>query len=519
MSLQNYGIHGAREKWHLSTAALYEEAVRRGEGLISAEGPLVCRTGLHTGRAPNDKFIVREASSEAHISWGGVNRAMAPGHWDALRADFLRSLSSAELFVQDCWAGADPDYRLPIRVITEYAWHSVFARNLFRGAAGGAHDPQFTVIDSPSFKALPERHGTHSEVVIAINFAERLVLIGGTSYAGEIKKSIFSVLNYLLPLEGVLSMHCSANIGPAGDAAVFFGLSGTGKTTLSSDPSRRLIGDDEHGWSDRGVFNFEGGCYAKTIRLSAAAEPQIYATTRRFGTLLENVVLDEHTRQLDLDDDRYTENTRAAYPISFVEPIEPSGQGGHPRNVIMLTADAFGVLPPIARLSPEAAMYHFLSGYTAKVAGTEKGVTEPKATFSTCFGAPFLPLPPRRYAEMLGEKIARHGSRVWLVNTGWTGGPYGIGTRMKIMYTRAMIDAALSGALDEAACDTDPVFNLSVPRGVPSVPVEVLNPRRTWSDPDAYDRQARTLAKMFTANFAAFEDGVDAAVRAAGPRQ
>jgi phosphoenolpyruvate carboxykinase (ATP) len=374
------------------------------------------------------------------------------------------------------------------------------------------------VIDSPSFKADPTRHGTRSEVMIAVNFARALVLVGGTSYAGEMKKSIFSVLNYLLPLRGVLPMHCSANIGSAGDVALFFGLSGTGKTTLSSDPERMLIGDDEHGWSDRGVFNFEGGCYAKTINLSAEAEPQIFATTRRFGTVLENVVVDPETRTLDFNDDRYTENTRAAYPIDFIDNAVLSGLGGHPQNVVMLTADAFGVLPPISRLTPDAAMYHFLSGYTAKVAGTEKGVVEPKPIFSTCFGAPFLPLAPGHYARMLGEKIATHQSRVWLVNTGWTGGPYGTGKRMKIAHTRAMIRAALSGALDTVAYERDPLFNLDVPASCPEVPAEVLQPRITWPNPAAYDVQATKLANMFAENFASFEAGVTAAVKAAGPR-
>src|SRR5712691_8900846 len=465
--LEREGIRTDRVKWNLSAAALYEEAVRKQEGLIDAEGPLVCRTGQHTGRSPNDKFVVREASSENQLAWGAVNRPMETTQFNTLHRDLLSSLAGKELYVQDCYAGADPKYRLAIRVISEYAWHSLFARNLFivdsTPAAAATHVPQFTIIASPQFQADPKRHGTNSEVVIALNFAEKIVLIGGTSYAGEMKKSIFSVLNYLLPLQNVLSMHCSANIGASGDVALFFGLSGTGKTTLSSDPERMLIGDDEHGWSDRGVFNFEGGCYAKTIWLSAEAEPQIYATTRRFGTVLENVVVDPVTRELNLDDDRYTENTRAAYPISFVDNAVASGQGGHPRNVVMLTADAFGVLPPISRLSPEAAMYHFLSGYTAKVAGTEKGVTEPKATFSTCFGAPFLPLAPGRYAKMLGEKIARHQSRVWLVNTGWTGGPYGTGKRMKIAHTRAMIAAALSGALDKVAYERDAAFNVDVP--------------------------------------------------------
>jgi phosphoenolpyruvate carboxykinase (ATP) len=512
-------IPSDRVRWNLSTAALYEEAVRRNEGVIAATGPLVCRTGQHTGRSPNDKFVVREPSSEQHVAWGKVNRPMDPAHFDLLHDELLASLSGKELYVLDCYAGADPAYRLPVRIINEYAWHNLFCRNLFiddpRAASEGA--PQFTVIDAPGFKADPKRHGTNSEVVIALNFARKLVLIGGTSYAGEMKKSIFTVLNYLLPLRGVMPMHCSANIGADGDVALFFGLSGTGKTTLSSDPTRMLIGDDEHGWSERGVFNFEGGCYAKTIRLSAEAEPQIYATTRRFGTVLENVAVDPETRALNLDDDRLTENTRAAYPIAFIDNAEPSGQGGHPRNVIMLTADAFGVLPPISRLTPEGAMFHFLSGYTAKVAGTEKGVTEPRATFSTCFGAPFLPLPPSRYARMLGEKIARHGARVWLVNTGWTGGPYGVGKRMKIGYTRAMIHALLAGELDNVSYQTDPIFNLEVPTSCPGVPAEVLNPRSTWADGSAYDQQARKLAGMFRDNFRAFDADVDAAVIAAGP--
>ena len=517
--LERDGIQTDRVRWNLSPAVLYEEAVRRQEGLIAAAGPLACRTGLHTGRSPNDKFIVREAGSETEIAWGAVNRAMEPGQFDALHRDLLASLKGKELFVLDCYAGADPTYRLPVRVINEFAWHNLFCRNLFIDdpAAAEAASPQFTIIDSPSFKADPSRHGGKSEVMIALNFAKKLVLIAGSSYAGEMKKSIFSVLNYLLPLQNVLSMHCSANIGKGGDTALFFGLSGTGKTTLSSDPDRMLIGDDEHGWSDRGVFNFEGGCYAKTIRLSADAEPQIYATTRRFGTVLENVVIDEQTRELDLDDDRYTENTRAAYPIAFIDNAVPTGQGGHPQYVVMLTADAFGVLPPISRLTPDAAMYHFLSGYTAKVAGTEKGVNEPKATFSTCFGAPFLPLAPSRYARMLGEKIARHNARVWLVNTGWTGGAYGVGKRMKIAHTRAMIRAALSGALDAVAYEVDPIFNLDIPLTCPDVPSEVLRPRSTWADGAAYDVQAHTLAQMFVENFKTFAQGVTAEVLAAGP--
>ena len=517
--LEREGIQTDRVRWNLSAAELYEEAVRRQEGLIAASGPLVCRTGPHTGRSPNDKFVVREPSSEAEIAWGKVNRPIEPAQFDALHKDLLASLAGKELFVLDCFAGADPAYRLPVRVINEFAWHNLFCRNLFIDdpAAAAAAAPEFTIIDSPSFKADPTRHGSNSDVMIALNFAKKLVLIAGSSYAGEMKKSIFSVLNFLLPLQHVLSMHCSANIGAGGDTALFFGLSGTGKTTLSSDPDRKLIGDDEHGWSDRGVFNFEGGCYAKTIRLSAEAEPQIYATTRRFGTVLENVVVDQRSRELNLDDDRYTENTRAAYPIAFIDNAVPSGLGGHPRNVVMLTADAFGVLPPISRLTPEAAMYHFLSGYTAKVAGTEKGVTEPKATFSACFGAPFLPLEPSRYARMLGEKIAKHHARVWLINTGWSGGPYGEGQRMKIAYTRAMIRAALSGALDHVAYHKDPVFNLDIPASCPEVPSDVLTPRATWASGAAYDAQAAKLAGMFVENFKTFEQGVTAEVLAAGP--
>ena len=509
--------------WHCGPPALYEEAIRRGEGLVAEHGPLVCRTGPHTGRSPNDKFVVRDEQTDPLVWWGKVNRPISSEQFEALRADMFAHLAGKDVFVQDCYAGADPNYRLPIRVVTQYAWHSLFARTMFIPETDSAklavHEPQFTVVDAPHFQARPDKHGTASPVCIVIDFSRRLVLIGGTSYAGEIKKSIFTVMNYLLPLRSVMPMHCSANIGRGGDVALFFGLSGTGKTTLSSDPDRQLIGDDEHGWSDAGVFNFEGGCYAKMIRLSRDAEPQIYATTRRFGTVLENVTIDPETRLLDLDDASLTENTRGAYPISFIDSFVPSGGGGHPRNIVMLTADAFGVLPPIARLTPDGAMYHFLSGYTAKVAGTEKGVTEPKATFSTCFGAPFLPLPPARYATFLGEKIARHQARVWLVNTGWSGGPYGVGQRMKISHTRAMIKAALSGALDAMAYEVDPVFNLAVPVDCPGVPSEVLRPRHTWTDTADYDTRAAQLAAMFVENFKAFEETVDAAVIAAGPRR
>jgi phosphoenolpyruvate carboxykinase (ATP) len=523
VGLNAVGIEGAAHVyWNLSVAALYEEAVRRREGTIAADGPLVCRTGQHTGRSPNDKFIVREPSSEGHVAWGKVNRPIDAASFDGVLGRIQAYLRGKELFVQDCHAGADAAYRLPIRVITERAWHSLFARHLFipetDAAAQLSHAPEFTVIDVPSVTARASTDHTNSETFILVNFAKRLVLIGGTNYAGEIKKSIFTVMNYLLPLRDVMPMHCSANIGSAGDVALFFGLSGTGKTTLSSDVHRRLIGDDEHGWSANGVFNFEGGCYAKMIRLSAEAEPQIYATTRRFGTVLENVTCDPVTRQLDLNDDRVTENTRGAYPLEFIENAVPARQGGHPATVVMLTADAFGVLPPIARLTPAGAMYHFLSGYTAKVAGTERGVTEPKATFSTCFGAPFMVWDPNVYAKLLGQRIARHRAHVWLLNTGWTGGPYGVGSRMKIAHTRAMINAALSGALDGVPETVDPIFNLAVPSTCPGVPAEVLNPRNTWADRSAYDAQARKLAAMFAENFKTFAATAAPEVKAAGPK-
>ena len=520
--LEAFGIRPSRPVHiNLPAAALYEHAIRREEGVLAAEGPLVCRTGSHTGRSANDKFVVEEPTSRGHVWWGKVNKPMQPAHYEALRADVVAHLGRQELFVQDLYAGADPASRLPVRFIQELAWHNLFVRNLFIVPATGdlpGFQPGFTVLTAPSFKADPARHGTRSEVAIALNLAAHEVIITGTSYAGENKKSIFTVLNYILPLQGVLAMHCSANIGPAGDTALFFGLSGTGKTTLSSDPDRRLIGDDEHGWGDRGVFNFEGGCYAKMIKLSAEAEPQIFGTTRRFGTVLENVVLDAATRRLDFDDASLTENTRGAYPIEFIDNAVLEGVGGHPQNIVMLTADAYGVLPPIARLSAEAAMYHYLSGYTAKVAGTEKGVTEPTATFSTCFGAPFLPLNPNVYARQLGERIARHEARVWLVNTGWTGGPYGMGSRMKIAHTRAMIRAALSGALDHVGYQRHPVFNIDMPTSCLDVPATVLDPRETWVDKAAYDQQAARLAKMFVDNFENFEADVAAAVRLAGPR-
>lgn len=508
--------------WNLTTPALYEEIVRRREGLIACNGPVVVRTGQHTGRSPNDKFIVREPSSEKNIWWGPVNRAIDEAKFDQLHERLLSYLQGKDLFVQDCFAGADPQYRLPVRVITEQAWASLFARNLLIQPSPDElkdHVPAFTVIDAPSFHARPESDGTRSEVFIEINFARKVVLIGGTNYAGEIKKSIFSILNYLLPLRGVLSMHCSANVGrdDPNDVALFFGLSGTGKTTLSSDPHRLLIGDDEHGWSDRGVFNFEGGCYAKVINLSAEAEPEIYEATERFGTVLENVMINVATRQIDLADASLTENTRAAYPLTDLSNIVSFGMAGQPRNIILLTADAFGVLPPISKLTYEQTMYHFLSGYTAKVAGTEKGVQEPQATFSTCFGAPFLLLHPSVYAQMLGEKIRKHDVTCWLINTGWTGGPYGTGRRIPIRYTRAMVRAALSGALREVPLLEDPYFGLYVPTACPGVPDELLHPKETWEDQAAYERQARKLAAMFVANFRQYAGEVPAEVVSANP--
>lgn len=507
--------------WNLCTSKLYEEAIRRREGRLAHLGPLVVRTGQHTGRAPNDKFIVREPSSEGRIWWGKVNQVMSPESFDALYRRLLAYLQGKDLFVQDCFVGADQQYRIPIRVITETAWHNLFARNLFIQAKPeelAVHIPEFTVISAPNYHADPEVDKTRSEVFIAIHFEKRLVLIGGTQYAGEIKKSVFTFMNYLMPIQGVLSMHCSANFGSNNDVAIFFGLSGTGKTTLSADSTRTLIGDDEHGWSDRGIFNFEGGCYAKVIHLSPTAEPEIYDTTRRFGTILENVGFDSETGRLNLDDDALTENTRAGYPISHIQNATRSGLGGHPKNIIMLTADAFGVIPPLARLTRDEAMYHFLSGYTARVAGTEKGVTEPSATFSACFGAPFLPLNPAVYANLLGDKVTKTGAKVWLVNTGWTGGAYGIGARMPISHTRAMVRAILNGSLDEVPTRADPFFGIQIPEFCPGVPDEVLEPRKTWEDGQAYDQQARKVSMMFVENFKQFESEVSDEIRKAGPK-
>jgi phosphoenolpyruvate carboxykinase (ATP) len=505
---------------NLSTAALYEVATRDVEGLIAADGPLVVRTGKHTGRSPLDKFVVREESSQAKIWWGEVNQPISEEHYDRLRARLVDYLAERDLFAQDCFIGAHLDHRRSLRVYTETAWASIFARNLFRRPAAkdlAAFEPNFTIINVPSFKADPTTEGTRTETAILVHLGRMEVIIVGTEYAGEIKKSAFTVMNYLMPDEGVLPMHSAVNVGAEGDSVVFFGLSGTGKTTLSADPERSLIGDDEHGWGDEGVFNFEGGCYAKTIRLSSMYEPDIFATTKRFGTILENVALDPLTRQLDLDSDRITENTRAAYPLEFIGNADPTGIAGQPRNVVLLTADAFGVLPPIARLTHDQAAYHFISGYTAKLAGTEVGIKEPKATFSACFGAPFMPRHPGEYAAMLIERLARWNVPVWLVNTGWTGGPYGTGERMNIDHTRQMVRAALNGLLDDVPTRTDPIFNVEVPASVPGVPSEVLDPRATWQDTAAYDAQAHKLARMFAQNFAVYADGVPPSVRTAGP--
>ncbi|HEU5051112.1 MAG TPA: phosphoenolpyruvate carboxykinase [Gemmatimonadales bacterium] len=506
---------------NLNAAQLVEAAVLAKEGTLTEHGAFAAVTSPHTGRSAKDKFIVEEPGSSDRI-WWEKNARMDAEAFDRLHAAVRAHLEPQELFAQDLFGGADPAYRLPVRFYTPNAWHALFVRNMFirpDAADLGGFTPHFTVLHAPEFEADPEAHGSRTGTVIALNFAKRLIIISGTRYAGEMKKSIFTVLNYLLPEQGVMPMHCSANIGTEGDTAVFFGLSGTGKTTLSADPARHLIGDDEHGWSDHGVFNFEGGCYAKVIRLRPDSEPEIFAATQKFGTVLENVVLDPRTRGVDYDADSITENTRACYPIHYIPNHVPSGRGGIPRNIVFLTADAYGVMPPIARLTAEQAMYHFLSGYTAKVAGTERGVTEPSATFSSCFGAPFLPLPPGVYARMLGEKIEQHGAKVWLVNTGWTGGPYGTGTRMKLRYTRAMVRAALAGVLEKTTFSVDPVFGFEVPDAVPDVPREVLVPRNTWADAAAYDAQAKKLAGMFRDNFRQFEQQVDERVRRAGPRQ
>ena len=512
---------GARVRANLSTAELYEAAIRAGEGIVAADGPLVVRTGMHTGRSPQDKFIVDEPSSRDEIWWGEVNHPIAEAHYDRLRSRLVEYLAARPLYAQDCFIGAAPAHRRSLRVYTETAWASIFARNLFRQPELEqlrSFAPNFTIIDAPSFTADPATEGTRTGTAILVHLGRMEVIIVGTEYAGEIKKSAFTVMNYLMPDEGVMPMHSAVNVGREGDPVVFFGLSGTGKTTLSADPERRLIGDDEHGWGSDGVFNFEGGCYAKTIRLSPMYEPDIFQTTKRFGTILENVDLDPRTRELDLDSDRFTENTRGAYPLQFIGNADATGIADQPRSVVLLTADAFGVLPPISRLSHDQAAYHFISGYTAKLAGTEIGVKEPRATFSACFGAPFMPRHPGVYAAMLVERLARWDVPVWLVNTGWTGGPYGTGERMNINHTRAMVRAALNGLLDEVEMVADPIFGVAVPVACPGVPAAFLQPRTTWQDPDAYDRAARRLAAMFAENFSAYADGVSESIRTAGPR-
>lgn len=512
---------GAKLHLNQDAPALVELALQRSEGVLSDDGALVVETGKHTGRAAKDKYIVKDAVTAEDVWWGTTNNPLSSHAFMRLREDFFRYVASLdEVFVQDMFAGSQSEHRLGFRVVTELAWHSSFARTMLVRPSDEeleSFKSDYLLLDLPGFVADPVRHGCRSETVIAIDFERRLVLIGGTRYAGELKKAVFTILNYELPQRGVMPMHCSGNIGSNGDTAIFFGLSGTGKTTLSADPSRTLIGDDEHGWSDTAVFNFEGGCYAKMIRLSPEAEPVIYAATRRFGTILENVVIDPATRKVDLDDDSLTENTRGAYPIEFVPNSCPENMGPVPKNIIMLTADAFGVLPPIARLSPEQAMYHFLSGYTAKVAGTELGVTEPEATFSTCFGAPFMPRHPWVYGDLLKSRIAKGKVDCWLVNTGWSGGPYGVGERMPIRLTRSLLEAALSGALRKQKFRKDPIFGLEIPLAVPGVDPKVLDPRTCWRKGSAYDRAARALAERFRVNFSQFEAHVDEAVRAAAP--
>ncbi len=507
---------------NLTVPELVEHVVRRDEGCLGPEGTVMVTTGAHTGRSPKDKFVVEQLPSRDDIWWGSINQPMSPTQFDKLWEKMRARFDGAEAYVLDAAAAADPAYRLPIRVITSSAWHSLFSHHIFRRISDdqlGDYKPEFTLIQSADVEADPEQDGTHSGAFIVLNFERKMAIIGGTLYAGEIKKTIFTVLNYLLPQRGVMTMHCSANQGDGGDVALFFGLSGTGKTTLSSDLERGLIGDDEHAWGDEGVFNIEGGCYAKMIRLQEEAEPVIWHAAHSFGAVLENVVFDPLTRRIDFDDDSLTENTRGAYPIECVTNYVPGGRGGHPRSIFFLAADAFGVLPPISKLSPDQAMYYFLSGYTAKLAGTEKGLgSEPQATFSACFAAPFLPLRPGTYAELLKSKTQQHGTNVWLINTGWTGGPFGVGRRIELEYTRAMVRAALRGRLDSYAFRPDPIFGLSVPEACPGVPAEVLDARATWDDPAAYDKQALDLATRFQANFEHYSDQVSDSVRRAGPK-
>lgn len=522
--LDNIGLTNLRQVyWNLPTEALYEEIIFRNEARITQMGPIVANTGKHTGRSVNDKFVVKEPTTEEHIWWGQYNRPFAPEKFDDLYNRMQGFFQGRDLFVQDCYIGADPDYRMPVRIITEHAWHALFARNMFilpkTNEEYRRHIPEFTVIAAPSFKGIPQIDATATNTFIALNFAQRVCLIGNTAYAGEIKKSVFTIMNYLMPLQNVLPMHCSANIGSENDAALFFGLSGTGKTTLSADPTRGLIGDDEHGWSDNGVFNFEGGCYAKVINLSAAAEPQIYATTQRFGTILENVVYDPVTRMIDLNDESLTENTRGSYPLEYIDHAVSEKRGGHPKNIILLTCDASGVMPPIAKLTPEQAMYQFISGYTSKLAGTEAGLgKDPEITFSTCFGGPFMVHHPSVYAELLKQKILRYGATCWLVNTGWIGGAYGIGKRISIQYTRTLLNDALSGKLQNVEYYNDPVFGFQVPKSCEGVPSNILNPAESWSNKDQYMQRYRELASRFVDNFKKFESETPLEVIKAGPK-
>ncbi|MEM9739393.1 MAG: phosphoenolpyruvate carboxykinase [Pseudomonadota bacterium] len=520
LGLDKLGIAPKGVYAHWNEARLHEAAIANGEARVAQGGALVVETGLHTGRSAKDKFTVRDDLTEDTVWWDN-NASMTPAQFDVLWDDFKAHLETRDVYLQHLFGGADLDHRLPVRIVNEFAWHSLFIRHLLRiptAAEYDGFDPEFTIINLPSFRADPDRHGTVSKTVIAVNLAKKLVLIGGTSYAGETKKSVFTILNYLLPAKGVMPMHCSVNTSEHDDACIFFGLSGTGKTTLSADSKRVLVGDDEHGWSENGLFNFEGGCYAKMIRLSEEAEPEIYATTKQWGTVLENVVMDPETRTLDLDDGSLAENSRGAYPISAIPNASLTGRCGQPKNLVMLTCDAFGVMPPIAKLTPAQAMYHFLSGYTAKVAGTEKGVTEPTATFSTCFGGPFMPRHPSEYGNLLRDLIAKYDVDCWLVSTGWTGGPHGEGSRMPIKATRTLLDAAMDGSLNGASFRTDETFGFQVPTAVDGVDAKILDPRRTWSDPKAYDAQAAKLAEMFIRNFAIYDAHVGASVRAAGPR-
>jgi phosphoenolpyruvate carboxykinase (ATP) len=521
--LENLGLVNLNKVyWNLPVEALYEEAIFRNEGKITRDGPFVVNTGKHTARAAQDKVIVQEPTTLEHVWWGQYNRPYSPEKFHDLFIRVQGFLQGRDVFVQDCYAGADPNYRISVRIITEFAWHSMFARNMFVGLQTNEefrrHIPDFTVICVPSFKSFPQIDGTPTNTFIAINFEQKLCIIGNTGYAGEIKKSIFTIMNYLLPLQGVMTMHCSANVGADSDVALFFGLSGTGKTTLSADPHRHLIGDDEHGWSDEGVFNFEGGCYAKVIALSPTAEPEIFACTHKFGTILENVIFDPVTRLIDLDDDALTENTRASYPLSVIENALPAKMAGHPRNIILLTCDASGVMPPIAKLTPNQALYHFISGYTSKVGGTELGLgEEPEITFSTCFGGPFMVHHPGFYAELLRNKILRYGVTCWLLNTGWVGGPYGVGKRISIRYTRAMLNAALNGELLGVDFFTDPIFGFQVPLRCPEVPENVLNPASSWPSQDSYLKRYRALASRFIDNFKKFEEGTPREIIKSGP--